>query len=79
MSFQLALVKAQRKDALGLLCSQLTVSTAFLSDCPASYDVAAMWLDASRVFSFLLEVCMNGGIFFSNILDDGCLFGLCFK
>lgn len=54
----------------------LAVSTAFLPDCTASYDVTAMCLDAGgldRAFSFLLEVCMKGGLFFSNILDDECL------
>lgn len=51
----------------------LAVPTAFLPDCTASYDVTAKCLDAGRAFSFLLEVSMKGGIFFSNILDDGCL------
>lgn len=55
MSFQLVLVKAHRKSVLGLLCSYLAVSTAFLSDSSASHDVTAPCLDAGGIFFHLFR------------------------
>lgn len=71
MSFQLVFIKARWKGVLGLLCSQLAMSTAFFSDSTASHMISlpCVWMLAESFSIFFIRGVLR--LFLSNRCGNG--------